>query len=55
MRLLPDRRKLGISTAKAEGSFQEGNCVRGTPAASLTGGKSGESSCKFMLETRSVN
>lgn len=51
VRLLPDRKRLGMSTAKADGSFQEGNGVRGTPGASLIGGsKSGESSCTFMLE-----
>lgn len=53
-RPFPDQRKLGISMAKADRSFQEGNRVRGTPAASLTGGKSGEILCKFMLETRSM-
>ena len=30
----PDTRKLGVSMAKADENFQEGNCLRGTPDVS---------------------
>lgn len=47
------RRKLGISTARADESLQEAGCLKGTPVVSPSlSVKSGKSSQKFMLETR---
>lgn len=50
----PDRRKLRISVAKADGRFPEGNHLRSTPIAASAGVKLEKSSCDFMLETRLV-
>lgn len=53
IRPFPFRRKLGISIGGADESFQEADCLRGTPVVFPSPGvKSGKSSCKFRLEAR---